>query len=95
MVVTDLWGGYNQLSNRGYIHETVNHSESYVNPVTGFHTQGVERAWKTAKLRLKCEMQNRNLFQSHLDEVCWRMIHGNNLSQLLPSFLDDIRTFYG
>ena len=37
-------------------------------------------------------MQNRTLFQSHLNEVSWRMMFGNNFSELLRSFLDDVNT---
>ncbi len=95
VIVTDLWDGYNLLSTRGFIHETVNHTENYVNPDTGYHTQRIERSWKNAKLPLRCEMQNRKLFQSHLNEVCWRMIHGDKLNQLLLAFLDDVKVFYG
>ncbi len=94
-IVTDLWGGYNPLSNHGFVHETVNHKQNYVNPDTGFHTKGVECSWKTAKLRIHCEMQNRKLLQSHLNEVSWRMIRGNDLSDLLPCFLDNVKTLYG
>ena len=64
-----MWGSYSPLESVGYIHEKVNHSENYVNPEAVYHTQGVERARKTAELWLRCEMQNRGLFQSHLNEV--------------------------
>lgn len=32
---TDEWNGYNGLNRLGFIHETVNHSRHFVNPVTG------------------------------------------------------------
>lgn len=95
VIVTDLWGGYNGLTNAGFTHETVNHSGNYVDPNTGYHTQGIERAWRTAKVYLYRAMGNRRLFQSSLDEAAWRMKRGNNLACLLPTFLDDIKTFYG
>ncbi len=33
-IVTDKWGGYNDLSDLRYHHDTVNHSESYIDPST-------------------------------------------------------------
>lgn len=42
-VVSDEWTGYNRLYEHEYVHETVNHSENYVNLVTGFYTQAIER----------------------------------------------------
>jgi len=95
VIVTDLWCGYNGLAQRGFIHETVNHSENYVNPITGYHTQGIERAWRTAKDYISYAKWNRRLLQSHLDEAAWRMKHANNLPHLLSTFLDDVNTFYG
>lgn len=94
-IVTDLWGGYNALGNHGFVHKTVNHSENYVDPETGYHTQGIERAWRTAKLYLRTEMGNRRLFQSHLDEAAWKMKHGSDHEDVLPTYIDDIKTFYG
>lgn len=95
VIVTDMWGGYNGLTARGFVHKKVNHSENYVDPNTGAHTQGIERAWRTAKLYLRTEMGNRTLFQSHLDKAAWMMKHGEDLENLMPTFLDDVRTFYG
>ena len=32
---TDMWRGYDGLNAIGYIHQTVNHTRHFVNPVTG------------------------------------------------------------
>lgn len=32
---SDLWRGYNNLGNIGYDHQTVNHSQNFVDPNTG------------------------------------------------------------
>ena len=92
--MTDMWNGYSPLGSLGYIHKEVNHSENYVNPETLNHTQGVELAWETTNWWLCCEIQNRALLQSHLSEVSWRMMHGSDFSDLLPCFLDDVKTYY-
>ena len=35
MIVNDQWRAYNKLSDLGYIHYTVNHSEHVVDPLYG------------------------------------------------------------
>ena len=36
---TDLWSGYTNISQCGYVHKTVNHSQNFVDPVDGTHTK--------------------------------------------------------
>ncbi|KAK3526150.1 hypothetical protein QTP70_016663 [Hemibagrus guttatus] len=49
LVVSDEWRAYTSLSQEGYKHVRVNHSQNYVDPQTGLHTQNIERAWQTYK----------------------------------------------
>lgn len=49
LVVSDEWRAYASLSQEGYRHVWVNHSQNYVDPQTGLHTQNIERAWQTYK----------------------------------------------
>ena len=39
---SDCWRGSLNLEKHGYFHATVNHSENFVNPDTGVHTQKIE-----------------------------------------------------
>ena len=93
-IVTDEWSGYNRLSELGYDHQTVNHTENYVNPITGYHTQGVERAWVDAKAWLKKVRYPSPFIQSHLDEISWRKYNKGNILGLLHVFLTDVAQFY-
>jgi transposase-like protein len=46
-VYTDCWVGYDNLSAREYVHETVNHVIEYVRGEV--HTQGIENFWSLLK----------------------------------------------
>lgn len=93
-VVSDEWAGYNRLADKGYIHETVNHSKNYVNPETGFHTQAIERVWKEAKFWLQRARHAGPYLQNHLDEVSWRCLRRNHPNGLFGAFLEDVHTVF-
>jgi len=73
---SDQWGAYNNLNNLGFIHQTVNHSRHYVDPVTGVHTNNIEVRWSACKasfkrrFRIACKM-----LPSYIDEHMWRVRH--------------------
>ena len=90
-VVTDEWAGYRRLCDDGFLHKTVNHSQWFVNPADGFHTQGIERMWVDGKAILKRHRRPTALLQSHLDEVAWRKRYRDCDRTLLSCFWDDVR----
>ncbi|EPR77997.1 putative transposase [Spraguea lophii 42_110] len=48
-VYTDMWKGYFDLGQIGYIHKTVNHSREFVNRENGVHTNAIEGIWAALK----------------------------------------------
>ena len=60
----------------GFIHETVNHSRNFVDPITGTHTQHVESYWAQEKLKFKAMKGVHNKqFASYLDEKMMRDLY--------------------
>jgi len=73
---SDQWAAYNNLQNLRYIHQTVNHSVHYVDPVTGVHTNNIEARWSACKASFKRRYGVAGeLLPSYLDEHMWRVRH--------------------
>ena len=86
-IVSDEWAAYRALPQHGFNHITVNHSQNFVNPVTGAHTQTIEGFWGNAKHIFK-SMRGSSAIQlsAHLDEIMFRWNHkGEDLFELLMS----------
>ena len=74
-VHSDLWGAYFNLPlfvpSCG-LHETVNHTQNFVDPNTGAHIQGMESGWNRVKYHFKkAKGCRRYRLQSYLDEFMW------------------------
>ena len=68
----DDWGVYRNFHNYGFEHFVVNHSENFLNPMNGVHTQNIESFWQKANYALK------KMFgqcQVYFDEVIYRWNH--------------------
>lgn len=54
IVHSDSWKSYNGIArNLRFTHKTVNHSEHFVNPNNGVHTQNIECLWNSCKYYIK------------------------------------------
>ncbi len=60
-------------------HRIVNHSLNFVDPVTGVHTQRVERYWNRVKIKFKSMRGvQENILPSFLDEFMWCERYGQS-----------------
>lgn len=99
--MSDQWRAYEGMEtwnpvhnpNQRYTHRTVNHEESFVDQISGAHTQMIESCWAQLKTKLLRCMKgtNTNLLPNHLAEAWWRSIH--NKSPFLD-IIDEIAVQY-
>ena len=88
---SDEWAAYRNLNANGYVHETVNHTQHFVNPVTVVHTKSIESRWVACKAFLRrrygvvC-----HVLPAYLDEYMWRTRHGRPVT-----FDDDTKHAHG
>lgn len=92
-IMSDEWAAYRSLSQQGYHHTTVNHTENFVDPVTGCHIQTIESFWANSKVHFK-EMHGVKDSQlpAHLDETMFRW--NNKKEDMFSLMLRKIAHFY-
>ena len=89
---SDQWAAYRTLNTIGYTHCMVNHSENFVDPETGAHTQTIERVWRTIKRRHGIKIHGATaLLERRLYEEWWRSV---NKDDPFEAFLRDMKTVY-
>ena len=71
-IVSDMWAGYKNLDQYGYNHMTVNHSENFVDPITGANTQKIEASWNILKKRLGRGGVRKSAMSLHLSEYMYQ-----------------------
>jgi transposase-like protein len=65
-ILTDCWRGYNSLSSEGYIHQTVNHSLFFKDPITGVNTNRIESSWRASKVAYNSSGRRKKFFAGYL-----------------------------
>lgn len=96
LIVSDCWKGYVNLDKWGYTHETVNHSQTFKDPVTGAHTNTIEGLWSLIKseFRSKHHRNVDNLLDSYFAEFMWRRKYKSRKSERFSAFLEGIKKVY-
>lgn len=97
VIHSDQWAAYNRVGSLPNVstHSTVNHSITFVDSVTGTHTQNVESYWNRVKTKLK-RMKGCHATQlpSYLDEFMWRERYGQSKSDAFYNILAHIAAQY-
>lgn len=88
IVHTDCWRGYSNLLDLGFEHVTVNHSQAFVDPVTGACTNTVEGLNSGLKRKIPVRNRIENGIEYHLGEYIWRRLNKN---RLFDAFIDALR----
>ena len=91
LIVSDCWKSYHNLDKHGYSHQTVNHSEEFVNE-DGYHTNKMEGHWRHMKVTFPVFGTRKDKYSSYLAEFIWR--HVNKDKDLFATFLNDVKTLY-
>ena len=76
------WSAYRRLQNEGYVHQTVNHTLYFKDPVTRYITNHIESTWRHAKSKMPIYDGLTNFFDAYLAvyEFIKRLYCLNNLN---------------
>ena len=101
MIHSDQWGGYMHGAIAAipvvppYIHQSVNHTRDFVDPLIGAHTNHVENYWKNLKMKFKAMSgTSRELIPGYIDEHNWRQFNGKKTLIAYDNILDQISEYY-
>lgn len=92
-IMSDRWKSYCHLDEHGYLHDTVNHSQHFINPIIPvIHTQTIESRWSAMKRFLRRKGTNlSNNLSEYLVEYLYRKKFGDDIYEQL---LKDVRKKY-
>lgn len=85
-IYSDCWKAYSRLEEHGFKHLTVNHSQNFVDPESGAHTQSVERLWGIMKSKIPKNGRKKGHLPGYLAAFVFK--------KYLPDHKDKIHTFF-
>ena len=90
LIISDKFSPYFNLNHLGYIHLMVNHSENFVDPYKGAHTNTIKGVWSQVKRKLKAMVGTlRNKLPGYLDEFNWRKVYpGDPFDKILAGIAE-------
>lgn len=96
IIHTDMWRAYSTLSEHGYIHKVVNHSDPVSHFVSsdGTHIQRIEASWRPIKDYFRGRRIPYNHFADALTEYAWRRKCKKDGKDTFDDLLRIIKRFY-
>ena len=92
---SDYWRVYLILGEYGYDHLAVNHSRTFVDPLTGANTQKIEGLWALVKQQFKAMKGiDPKYLQDYLDEFTFRRTFENSPITLFGEMLLTISRYW-
>ncbi|KAH7705282.1 hypothetical protein AAVH_27515 [Aphelenchoides avenae] len=93
---TDAWKAYSGLSQLGYVHKVVNHSdpENRFVAADGTHTNTIEATWRPAKVYFANKRIRHADFGAALTEYAWRRECKRQKQDPFDAFLHIVKLFY-
>ena len=85
-VISDCWKAYDCLEKEGYVHLKVNHSVNFVDPITGAHTNTIERRWRHTKALVPKYGRRKYFFVGYLAVAYFKLLN-TGPSERLHHFL--------
>ena len=96
IIISDMWAscqGIETMIGMNYTHQAVNHTENFVDPTTGAHTQTIESLWHVYKMQNERQCgTHRSLVDSCLCEFVWRHRYRN--TDLFLQIINDMSQFH-
>jgi len=94
-VFSDCWRAYATIfPELGLRHSTVNHSENFINPATGAHTQTIESLWGRAKKSLPAGRRQSKHFTTALAKFKFFNKIKRNRGDPFAAFLEAVKVVY-
>ncbi|XP_049281628.1 uncharacterized protein LOC125762994 [Anopheles funestus] len=85
-IVTDGWRAYNGIDQHGFIHETINHSQNFVDPSDPFvHTQNIENLWRWVKPFIRSKGTKRGVLIKYIREYEMKRQNQNSFLSVLQA----------
>ena len=88
---TDMWKGYVGVEQLGFRHRTVNHAQTFKDPLSGTHTNTIEGFWNGLKIQIAPRSRVQDGMGGRLLEKVWRK---RNRLDLWGGFIRAMRDTY-
>jgi transposase-like protein len=92
IIHSDGWRGYTSISQHNYIHACVNHSQNFVDPVTGCHTQNIERVWRDMRGAIPRYGISQKHYKFYLAEFLFKRIYA--FDERIEAFFQIMKDMY-